>query len=125
MGIVRKTKSVMTVLNVFEQTDYAVSAVNLVEHLQQKMNKTTVYRILEKLEDQGTLHSFLGKDGLKWYAKCDGCSSSQHIDSHPHFQCQGCGKTECISSNVSVPIIPNHKVNFAELLLTGLCEVCS
>ncbi|MCH2224684.1 MAG: transcriptional repressor [Crocinitomicaceae bacterium] len=125
MGVVRKTKSVMTVLNTFEQTGKAVSAVALVEHLQDSMNKTTVYRILDRLEDQGTLHSFMGKDGLKWYAKCDGCSSTHHIDSHPHFQCRGCGKTECLSMDVTIPPIPKHKVDFAELLLIGLCETCS
>lgn len=126
MGIVRKTKSVTTVLSAFEQTGNAISAVNLIDDLQEEMNKTTVYRILDRLEDQGTLHSFMGSDGLKWYAKCEGCSSSHHADSHPHFQCRSCGKTEClITMDVEIPQVPNHKIDVAELLLTGFCEICS
>ena len=125
MGVVRKTKSVATLLNVFEQSQNAVSAVNLVEDLAGSMNKTTVYRILERLEDQGTVHSFIGQDGLKWYAKCAGCTSEQHVDTHPHFQCNGCGKSECLSVDVAIPPIPNRKVHFAELLLVGLCESCA
>lgn len=124
MGIIRKTKSVKTLLEVFEQADSALSVVELVERLHREMNKTTVYRILDRLEDDGTLHSFMGRDGLKWYAKCRGCTASQHTDAHPHFQCRGCGKTECLTLDVSIPSVPNRKVDSAELLLIGLCEEC-
>ena len=125
MGVARKTKSVKTVLEVFEEAKSAISVVKLVELLRQEMNKTTVYRILDRLEDNGTLHSFLGEDGLKWYATCNnGCSSSHHLDEHPHFQCQDCGKTECLPIQLSIPNIPNYKVNSANILLLGLCKNC-
>lgn len=125
MGVVRRTKSVFTVLNFFQESEGAVSVVQLVDRLQGEMNKTTVYRILERLEDEGTLHSFTGKDGLTWYAKCNGCSSSKHIDAHPHFQCLDCGKTECLSIDIQIPAIPNHQVETAELLLQGKCADCA
>ncbi len=125
MGVVRRTKSVFAVLNFFQESEGAVSVVQLVERLQGEMNKTTVYRILERLEDEGTLHSFIGKDGLTWYAKCNGCSSSNHIDAHPHFQCNSCGKTECLSIDIQIPTIPNHQVETAELLLQGKCSDCA
>ncbi len=124
MGIVRKTKSVKTLLKAFEQTHDAISVVALVGRFQHIMNKTTVYRILERLEDEGELHSFTGKDGLKWVARCHGCSSSNHMDNHPHFQCQNCGKTECLTFEVAIPSLPNHKVYSAQFLLIGLCENC-
>jgi len=125
MGIIRKTKSVKTVLKVFDQTNAAISVVELVEQLQAEMNKTTVYRILDRMEDGGTLHSFTGKDGLKWYAKCKGCSGGNHHDAHPHFQCRDCGKTECISVGISIPSVPNYQVDSAELLLIGQCKNCA
>ncbi|MEO1258339.1 MAG: transcriptional repressor [Bacteroidota bacterium] len=124
MGITRKTKSVKTLLEVFEQTNNAVSVVELVERLRREMNKTTVYRILERLEDEGTLHSFTGKNGLKWYAACKECSPSHHLDSHPHFQCRVCGKTECLFIDISIPPVSNYKIDSAELLLTGQCKDC-
>ena len=125
MGVVRQTKSVFAVLNFFQDTNEAVSVVGLVERLQNQMNKTTVYRILERLEDEGTLHSFTGKDGLTWYAKCNGCSSANHIDAHPHFHCLECGKTECLSIEIDMPLIPNHKIEKAEFLLQGKCADCA
>lgn len=119
------TKSVLKVLSLFEESEDALSAVGLVERLNKKMNKTTVYRILERLEGEGILHSFAGKDGLSWYAKCQGCSSSNHQDAHPHFQCRECGKSECLSIDVQLPKISNHKVDSAALLLLGQCADCS
>ncbi len=124
MGIIRKTKSVDTLLHIFERSNTAISVVELVDLLHHKMNKTTVYRILERLEDEGTLHCFMGKDGLKWYARCNGCSSSRHMDSHPHFQCMTCGKTECLTMDIAIPAIANRKIDSVALLLTGSCEDC-
>lgn len=124
MGIIRKTKSVKLLLNIFEQHSNALSVVELIEHLKGEMNKTTVYRILEKLEDDGQIHSFKGKDGLTWYAKCSDCSTAKHNDAHPHFQCQECGKVECLAVDIIVPTVKSHKIESAEILLTGRCESC-
>jgi len=124
MGVVRKTKAVNSLLELFEHTKEALSAIDLVKRLESEMNKTTVYRILERLEDEGILHAFKGKDGLQWYAMCKGCSASHHADLHPHFQCRVCGKTECLDIELSVPSVPQHKIDSAELLLFGQCEDC-
>ena len=124
MGILRKTKSVKIVLNEFTVNSSATSVIALIERLKSEMNKTTVYRILEKLEDDGILHSFLAKDGLKWYAKCRGCSSTTHHDVHPHFQCLECGKVDCLKMNFSIPEIANRKVEVSQVLLQGKCEEC-
>ena len=70
MGVVRNTKAVKTVLKLFQEVGFGLSVVHLVQSLRTEMNKTTVYRVLERLESEGELHSFIGKDGLKWYAKC-------------------------------------------------------
>ncbi|QWX85172.1 transcriptional repressor [Cellulophaga sp. HaHaR_3_176] len=124
MGILRRTKSVEILLNEFEKISSAISVVTLIERLGLKMNKTTIYRVLDKLEDDGVLHSFLGKNGHKWYAKCSGCSSSEHHDAHPHFQCSDCGKVDCLSADVLIPNIPNRKVDVSQILLQGTCENC-
>ncbi|WP_298520997.1 Fur family transcriptional regulator [uncultured Kordia sp.] len=125
MGVIRKTKSVQTLLDIFTENKEAISAVQLIELLKEKMNKTTIYRILERLESDGIVHSFVDKDGLKWYATCtDGCSSSHHVDIHPHFQCQDCGKVDCLSVEMTIPRIPNRTINFSQILLIGRCEEC-
>ena len=59
MGVIRKTQSVSLLLNEFEKNSKAISAIELVKRLADKINKTTVYRLLDKLEDDGLLHYFL------------------------------------------------------------------
>ncbi|AXT20249.1 transcriptional regulator [Flavobacteriaceae bacterium AU392] len=124
MGIIRKTKSVEALLKEFQKGSSAISAIDLIKRLSHKLNKTTVYRILEKLEDDGVLHSFLGKNGIKWYAKCNGCSTSGHIDTHPHFQCLNCGKVDCLTIDVQIPKILNREVTVSQVLIQGKCENC-
>ncbi|EDP96383.1 transcriptional repressor [Kordia algicida OT-1] len=124
MGVIRKTKSVQTLLAIFEKNKAAISAVQLIDSLKGQMNKTTIYRILERLENDGIVHSFLDKDGLSWYATCHGCSASKHLDVHPHFQCQDCGKIDCLSVEIKIPTIPNREINFSQVLLIGKCEDC-
>jgi Fur family ferric uptake transcriptional regulator len=125
MGIIRKTKAVTTLLTIFEDRKEAKSVISLVELVKGEMNKTTVYRALDRLEQEGVIHSFNGKDGLKWYAKCNGCSAHRHLDTHPHFQCTECHKVECLSFEVKIPALKNHKVDNTEILLMGQCEACS
>lgn len=125
MKIIRKTKSVDAILNVFNNDDNAFSVVDLINRFKSQMNKTTIYRILDKLEHDGVVHSFLGVNGLKWYAKCHHCSSHNHVDAHPHFQCQSCGKLDCLDTDVSIPSIPGRKIAFAQVLLVGECDKCN
>lgn len=125
MGVLRKTRSVKELLQQFDSTDRALSVVYLVAQLRESMNKTTVYRILERLEDSGELHSFNDSSGLMWYAKCQPtCSEHEHHDIHPHFQCKNCGKVECLEVEINVPNISTHKIESASVLLTGHCEAC-
>jgi len=124
MGIIRNTKSVEVLLNEFNNNSSAISVTKLVTKLNSRFNKTTIYRVLDKLEDDGVLHSFLGKNGLKWYAKCNGCSADKHKDLHPHFQCLDCGKVDCLSFNIEIPKISNRKIEFSQFLIQGQCEEC-
>ena len=46
MGIIRKTKAVATVHQIFGEKSKPKSVLQLIELVKDKMNKTTVYRIL-------------------------------------------------------------------------------
>jgi Fur family ferric uptake transcriptional regulator len=125
MGVLRKTKAVEVLLNEFHNSTIAISAIKLVQQLKFRFNKTTIYRVLDKLEEEGILHSFLGKEGFKWYAKChNGCSASKHKDVHPHFQCIRCGRVDCLAITIKIPELPNRKVEVSDVLIHGTCEEC-
>ncbi len=125
MGIIRKTRSIEILLTEFKNSGYAISAIELTKRLDEKLNKTTVYRVLDKLEDDGILHSFLDKKGIKWYAKCNNCTHTKHFDAHPHFQCIRCGKVDCLTIDIHIPKIPNREITVSQILIQGKCESCS
>ena len=125
MSISRKTKTVELVLELFREKKYAIPVVDIVSIFANKMNKTTVYRILQRLEDSGILHSFMDKEGLKRYAKGDqrkSNSSNQII--HPHFLCDDCGISVCLPLKISTPSIPNYTINSSDHLYSGQCQDC-
>ena len=124
MGVVRKTKYLEQVLQVFRQSNEALSARMLLDILDNATNKSTVYRMLDKLEDDGVIHSFLTMDQIRFYALCKGCSSGRHIDSHAHFQCTSCKRVSCVSEEIVWPTPGNARITSAQVLLTGQCESC-
>ena len=124
MGIIRKTEAVGLVLKEFKKEVHAIAAVELIKRLDQKINKSTVYRVLDKLEDDGVLHYFLDTKGIKWYALCNDCSKVQHQDVHPHFQCTECGTVDCLEINVTIPELANRTIVNSQILLSGKCELC-
>ena len=71
MGVVRNTKAIEELTSLFLDDEKALSVVEIVNILSSKMNKTTVYRALKRLEDDEVIHSFMDRDGLKCYAKIE------------------------------------------------------
>ena len=125
MSISRKTKTVELVLELFREKKYAIPVVDIVSIFANKMNKTTVYRILQRLEDSGILHSFVDKQGLKRYAKGDQRkSNSTNQIIHPHFLCDDCGVSICLPLEISTPSIPNYTINCSDHLYSGQCQDC-
>ena len=124
MGIRRKTEAATLLLEEFKKDSNAISAIELIKRLDQKINKTTVYRLLDKLEDDGVIHYFLDMKGIKWYATCSDCSKTQHQDVHPHFQCTECGTVDCLEIKVPIPNIPNRTIASSQILVVGTCELC-
>ena len=125
MSIVRKTKTVELLLKAFNQQNDAISVVELVSKFNGKMNKTTVYRILDRLEESGILHSFTDQEGLKRYAKgTENTKSTDNSNAHPHFLCQDCGISSCLPIDISIPPIPNYTIKSSEHLLIGQCKDC-
>ena len=125
MGISRKTKTVKLLLNLFDQENKALSVVDLVSIFNEEMNKTTVYRILNRLEESGILHSFTDRNGLKRYAKGNQKPGSvKDSNIHSHFLCNDCGISSCLPLEIPIPSLPNTRIDSSDHLLTGQCENC-
>ena len=124
MGVLRKTKHLEQVLQAFRQSSDALSAGMLLDALDNEINKSTVYRMLQKLEDDGVIHSFQTMDQIRFYALCKGSSSDRHVDTHAHFQCTSCKRVSCVSEEIVLPTPGRARITSAQVLLTGQCESC-
>ena len=125
MAVIRKTKTVESLISFFNQSKSPISILELIDKFDGTMDKSTVYRILERLEDSNILHSFIGNDGLKRYAKFkDEESSSNEEGMHPHFVCNDCGNSSCLPIKITIPSVQDYIIESAEHLLTGRCKNC-
>ena len=125
MGIKRKTQSVKVLLSEFELNSSAIPVTELIKRFYLQINKTTIYRVLDKLEDDRVLHSFLDKNGIKCYAKSNYCTCDNHLDDHPHFQCIKCGRVDCLLIDLPIPKIKNREITLSQTLIQGKCNLCS
>lgn len=125
MSIIRKTKTVKLVLDEFNKNKDAIPVVDLIDKFKNKMDKTTVYRIIERLEESNIVHSFIDSEGIKRYVKSNS-DNHYHNESkiHPHFLCEDCGISSCIPIEIKIPSIPNYNIKSSEHLLIGQCKDC-
>ncbi len=80
-------------------------------------NKTSVYRALEKLEEQGKVcqHSF-SLDETKYELR------QSH---HDHLVCSSCGAVSSAECSVVIPpMIDDFQTNHHHLTIFGLCAEC-
>ena len=122
MSIIRKTKTVNLILKEFSQNDKAISTTKLIDKYKTHMDKTTVYRILDRLEESNILHSFIDNDGLKRYAKnTENYNLSSDDQLHPHFLCE---ISSCLPIKLPIPNLSKYIIKSAEYLLKGHCKDC-
>jgi len=89
------------------------------EELYQKAQKSniglaTIYRFLNKEEEQGQLHAFIC-DGRKIY--------SLNKTSHAHFTCEICSHKEHLHLKTA-DFLPKKKICHFQLDVYGVCEQC-
>tara|TARA_B100001142_G_scaffold256268_1_gene257622 strand:+ start:49 stop:441 length:393 start_codon:yes stop_codon:yes gene_type:complete len=126
MAVIRKTKTVESLIDFFKKSEHPVSILDLIEKFATTMDKSTIYRILERLEDSNMIHSFIDNDGVKRYAQLeDEESATSDEGSHPHFICNDCGISSCLPVKISIPSVPDYIIENAEHLLKGICKDCT
>ena len=89
------------------------------------LNKVTVYRTLESLEEAGLVHRAFMHNRAWHFELADHCSEKQ---CHPHFTCTNCGVTYCLT-DISLPMAKIPQKGFVisrqQVRLEGLCPACA
>jgi Fur family transcriptional regulator, peroxide stress response regulator len=90
--------------------------------LGQSPNKTTIYRNLEKLEEQKLINKVTLSDQKMYWESSHNHSDHQHL----HLVCNICQSVECRDFENKIDLnISGFVVNDYEITVSGTCQKCT
>lgn len=129
MKQIRNTNAKTEIFKLIDGSSRALSHSDIQDQLGDLCNRVTIYRVLERLEEEGKIHKIVNVDGVINYARCSHCEAGHdHGDGHRHihFSCEKCRTVVCIENIVPEIQLPqgyvSHNYNF---VVSGLCPDCS
>lgn len=127
-----RTGQRLTVLNVLLREDRPLNAKEVLDLCHDKatnagkMNKVTVYRILESFRNGGIVRDLPTGSGVKYFE-----IACRHNPVHPHFYCRDCGAMACLGPLTATDtwewLARPHAfhIDYISVNITGLCKNCS
>ncbi|MDR0989408.1 MAG: TonB-dependent receptor plug domain-containing protein [Prevotellaceae bacterium] len=121
----RNTKSKQLVADVLAAASSALRHEEIEKQLSGKVDRVTIYRILQSFEEDGRVHKIVDESGKSYYALCRHCEEGHHRDNHPHFQCIRCRQITCLETVVPSPKLPKgYRAVSLFTLVSGYCPSC-
>ncbi len=123
----RNTIARTRILEILKSATSALSHHELQELLCGLCNRVTVYRVLDRLEEEGLIHKTSGLNGEAKYALCQHCAHDHgvHNHHHLHFNCIRCQKTFCLETIIPKIELPNvYQIQALNLVASGICPEC-
>ena len=121
-----ETKQKETIIEARKKQNKSFMVKDLYDTLNGKVGLTTIYRLLQKLEDEGLITKEVGKDNKTKYEYLEKCEEENHF----YLKCDKCGTLthvdcDCInelSSHISKE--HNFKLNKENIIIKGICSKC-
>jgi Fe2+ or Zn2+ uptake regulation protein len=121
----RNTKTKQMIMGILCDSTSALCYDDFEKQIQGKMDKATVYRILQGFANEGKVHKISGENGKTYYALCHHCSNEKHNDDHWHFRCIRCETISCIDVPVPVSPLPlGYEMLSVSCTVSGYCPDC-
>jgi len=114
------------VLKVFVEKNYALSLVDIEAELPWS-DKATLFRTLKTFEEKALIHPVNDGGKAQKYALCSDACDIEHHEIHPHFYCEKCHKTLCLTAqNIPIPTLPEtYHISSYSLVINGICPDCT
>ncbi len=122
---IRITANRILILESFLKSSYSLSIADIEESLPWA-DRATIFRTLMTFKEKALLHTIKDDDKALKYALCSGACQVNHHHIHPHFHCDICSKTYCLTQyEFPTPDLPeNFKANNYSLIINGICSDC-
>lgn len=113
-----------------DHSDTLVSAKNIYNFFEQqncKINMSTIYRNLERLEKEGTIIKYMSEDGKTALYQYE---THKKANEHLHLQCLKCGKVvhlDChFMDEISDHVSEHHgfDIQCKNSIIYGVCKEC-
>ena len=122
------TPNRLRVLEMVGNNSYPLSAGDIFKTLERSssINRVTVYRILDRLVDQGVVERLSTGGRAAYY----GLAPNDNHRPHPHFYCKNCGQMDCLSPeslNIETDSIQKTfpgRIDKVEVRVDGICKNC-
>lgn len=121
----RNTATKEAVLTSLQRAETALSHDMIQARMEEKADRATIYRILNRFCDDGLIHRIVADDGKQYFAICNECETNDHHHDHFHFRCRGCEKVECLDQEVSVNLPAGYRYTNFNGVVSGYCRECS
>lgn len=126
MKSTRNTIAKSAVQQLLKESNRALSHKDIQNEIGGLCNRVTIYRILDRLVEEGVIHKVVNTDGVIKYATCHQCESHDHNHNHVHFSCIKCNSVTCLDQvEPTYKLPPNYTVHEVNFMLSGICPNCS
>ena len=121
----RNTVAKTEIQALLKQSGTALSHSEIQVVLNGLCDRVTIYRVLERLIEEGLAHKVVDINGVVKFASCHSCSAN-HNHNHAHFSCEKCKSVTCLQNvEPSYKLPKKYKVNETNFTISGLCPLCS
>ena len=121
----RNTTANAEILKRLNQSEIALSHADIQQSLNGLCDRVTIYRVLDRLTEDGVVHKVVDFDGVIKYAICHTCSSDKHHHDHIHFSCEQCHSVTCLENIEPAFKLPKaYQVKQVNFTVSGICPLC-
>lgn len=121
----RNTVAKARILELIRESACALSQPDIQTALNGLCDRVTIYRILDRLTEEGHIHRIVTVTGTVNYAACHTCSGKHHHN-HIHFSCYNCKQITCLEQvEPSYQLPAGYQETDAYFTISGICTNCT
>lgn len=118
----RETPARVEILAALLASPKAVAHIELEERFKDKINRVTIYRVLDWLTEKHLAHRISGDDRVWRFT-----AGNDELHQHAHFQCEKCGQVVCLDQvnlAFAIALPEGFRSHHIDMTVKGECARC-